>query len=288
MPEALLARVAIIAAAPPNATQSTTPEHTGVVSLSENLRGAAGQPLPEVGWVMEQRERWMKSDSPLGFLAASTEISATSGCWSMVDSWRDDKGYGFIKDPTPYGFERESHLGVRSHKLAYLLLNRDRDPGYEIPPRADLDHHCRFTGCCNPYHVEEVTKTENNLRQRTARDLENALVAGQIILGPTGREWLDVPATNSKCEEIEIVVNTRFGPFSVLKVDEDPLMLRGERLDDGLLEKVRPPSVRDGARASRARKHRPIKGEDPMFVVEAQVKRKPTLKKLYRDAMKAA
>jgi hypothetical protein len=43
----------------------------------------------------------------------------------------------------------------KAHRVAWLLLKGD------IPDGLDLDHLCRNTKCCNPEHLEPVTRSEN-------------------------------------------------------------------------------------------------------------------------------
>jgi hypothetical protein len=262
----LLARAALIGATASIAAAKETTPQNGVVSFSEKLRAATGDRLPDVEWVLEQRTNWLESGSPLGYLAASTEVSTTSGCWSVVndsdvDSWRDDKGYVLVRDPSPFGLERDSRFGTRSHKLAYILFRRQAEPEFELPPRKPLDHVCRFTGCCNPHHVAETTPRQNNKLQRQAHDIERPLTWGQLLLGPTGYEWLDGPALAATNEDTGLVVNTSRGPFRIIKVEEDPLIIRGQPEPDNLLPRLKPPTRRRTQRPSRAKKHLPIEGE---------------------------
>ncbi len=43
----------------------------------------------------------------------------------------------------------------KAHRVVWLL---NRGP---IPEGLDLDHLCRNTRCCNPVHLEPVTRSEN-------------------------------------------------------------------------------------------------------------------------------
>ena len=38
-----------------------------------------------------------------------------------------------------------------------------------IPEGAHVDHVCRAHACCNPYHLEIVSSSENSRRGRTSR-----------------------------------------------------------------------------------------------------------------------
>lgn len=76
-----------------------------------------------------------------------------SGCWI----WQGclSHGYGMIKIPaeTPSG---ATTVGV--HVLAW------REKNGPVPAGLELDHVCRTRACCNPEHLEPVTRRENLLR----------------------------------------------------------------------------------------------------------------------------
>lgn len=58
------------------------------------------------------------------------------------------------------GYGRIWHGGKRyyTHRLAYESA---KGP---IPPKFDIDHLCRNHSCCNPEHLEAVTRRENAIR----------------------------------------------------------------------------------------------------------------------------
>ena len=246
--------------------QEWAPEQTGAFSIPHEVWGSAGHTLPGINVELYQREKWQQLSTPLGFLASNTEVSLKTGCWGLVDAWRNDKGYAFVWDPEVYGYEpaaraepkneveaKKEFKGIKVHQMAHILLMRELDPDYVLPPRTPLDHLCRFTGCCNPTHTEKVTREVNNQRQKRAHPIEAALALGQVMLGPTGYDFIDISAAQSPTEDTSIVVNTRFGPFRIIKLDNDPLMVRGEPELDNLLPMVRPPAVSKYVRPSRAK-----------------------------------
>jgi hypothetical protein len=59
---------------------------------------------------------------------------------------------------SPYGKCTWFGLYIHTHILAYSLL-RGR-----VPVGLELDHLCKNTRCCNPWHLEAVTHQENNRR----------------------------------------------------------------------------------------------------------------------------
>ena len=73
-----------------------------------------------------------------------------SGCWIYFGS---DNGNG-------YGAFTEAKGKTRryAHRIAYEEL---RGP---IPPGLELDHLCNTRCCCNPDHLEPVTRAENQRR----------------------------------------------------------------------------------------------------------------------------
>lgn len=83
-----------------------------------------------------------------------------NGCWI----WPGAKfrgGYGNVGVVDADGRRRNAGL----HRVAYEYLVGP------IPERMDLDHvherGCRSTSCCNPAHLEPVTRRENLLRGDT-------------------------------------------------------------------------------------------------------------------------
>jgi hypothetical protein len=70
------------------------------------------------------------------------------GCWPWLGA-HTKAGYGVLS------VKRER---VYAHRYAYTLF---KGP---IPEGLQLDHLCRNRGCCNPEHLEAVTRRENILR----------------------------------------------------------------------------------------------------------------------------
>jgi hypothetical protein len=68
-----------------------------------------------------------------------------NGCWTMPS--QDANGYSIFW----YG----KGLTQRAHRAAYLMFVGP------IPDGLDLDHLCRNRACCNPKHVEPVTRSDN-------------------------------------------------------------------------------------------------------------------------------
>ena len=78
-----------------------------------------------------------------------------SGCWMWLGSTAGPMGYGQIQKSTALTDKREN---VYTHRVMY-----ERYKG-AIPPNMTIDHKCRNVLCCNPDHLEVVTRGENVLR----------------------------------------------------------------------------------------------------------------------------
>lgn len=85
-------------------------------------------------------------------LVYSIEKFQRTYCWEWLGyKW---EGYGHIQ----WGDKGQQ---IRTHRLTYLLLVGP------IPAGLVLDHLCRNRACCNPAHLEPVTKGENTRRGDT-------------------------------------------------------------------------------------------------------------------------
>jgi hypothetical protein len=85
-----------------------------------------------------------------------------SGCWIWKGK-RDRDGYGQMRLYPPY-------LGrtMQVHRYVYEQL---KGP---IPEGLVTDHLCRVTSCCNPEHLEIVTRRINTLRGDTLNAMNAA------------------------------------------------------------------------------------------------------------------
>lgn len=81
---------------------------------------------------------------------AKSHITA-SGCWEWT-STRSPDGYGKVV----VGYRGHGRPVRRfAHRVLYELA---RGP---VPKGLELDHLCRNRACCNPAHLEPVTRREN-------------------------------------------------------------------------------------------------------------------------------
>jgi hypothetical protein len=284
LPELLLERARDTAAGLIPAEQAEkTPEHAGVFSFevrhnqtalfSDNLPSAlysaTGMELPYVRRELMEKEYWESTSSPLGSLAAKAAVSTTTACWSILKA-RNDKGYVRVYNADKYDLEDQSdkRYGITAHKLALLLHRRENGYSTKLPAGAQIDHVCRNTACCNPNHLDVVTNTRNDELKRLAHPVEAALGSGQLMVGPTGLPWLDENIGRARSEDTNVIINTRFGPFRIMKIEDDPPMIYGIREVCELFDSLRPPTPRISARKSRARRVGMIAGQQTIEVAD--------------------
>lgn len=105
-------------------------------------------------------KRWRKTGDPLGVAVRALPfevrfwVRLAAGepdvCWPWPMG-RDKAGYGLVRN-------RKTLL---AHRVAWSLTHG------EIPDGLTVDHLCRNRACCNPAHMELVTRGENTLRGDT-------------------------------------------------------------------------------------------------------------------------
>ncbi len=90
-----------------------------------------------------------KNDPRLNWkVQRNIHVNSESGCWDWGGTVRED-GYG-------------KYHKTYSHRLVYVALIGP------IPDGLELDHLCRNRRCCNPLHLEAVTRRVNILRSPIA------------------------------------------------------------------------------------------------------------------------
>lgn len=78
-----------------------------------------------------------------------------TGCWIFTGGKRGTGKYGSIN------WRKDGKLfRVYTHRLIYETFKG------KIPSHLEIDHLCRVHACCNPDHLEAVTRSQNILRGR--------------------------------------------------------------------------------------------------------------------------
>ncbi len=85
-------------------------------------------------------------------------VDLDGGCWQWIGC-TDGDGYGRINI---------RRAALRTHTVMWWLYVG------EVPAGLTLDHLCRNTSCCNPGHLEPVTRSENVRRELLAIGHHNA------------------------------------------------------------------------------------------------------------------
>lgn len=71
-----------------------------------------------------------------------------SGCWIFMGAL-NTSGYGWV------GRGGRGDGVDRAHRITYQHYRG------EVPAGKELDHLCRVRSCCNPFHLEAVTRKEH-------------------------------------------------------------------------------------------------------------------------------
>lgn len=91
--------------------------------------------------------------------------SPSDGCWEW--SGFKTNGYGRVTIGSKKGY---------AHRLSLLVH------GVEIPESMEVDHLCRNRSCCNPSHLQVVSRAENVARA-TPYKLKNQCSEGHDLGG---------------------------------------------------------------------------------------------------------
>ncbi|MBA4754589.1 MAG: HNH endonuclease [Sphingobium sp.] len=121
-------------------------------------------------------------------------INRTDSCWHWLGG----------KDAAGYGVTRRNSKTIRVHNLVY-----EQEVGL-IPQGLELDHLCRNKSCCNPGHLEPVTRLENNVRRPIVVDARAASHC------PNGHLWTEAntyrnPRSNSRvCRACSVIAVRKY------------------------------------------------------------------------------
>lgn len=88
-------------------------------------------------------------------ILARCVVNESTGCWDWTGGL-DGNGYGQVSVGS--GIRRATHRVMFEHFVS------------DIPDGLHLDHMCERPTCCNPYHLDPVTREENVRRAREGRN----------------------------------------------------------------------------------------------------------------------
>ncbi len=112
----------------------------------------------DMSWQDTQFWKTREIKTPLQHIVSNIVPNPVSGCWVWGKSLSD--GYGNF---------RMGHKTHRAHQVSYKLFVGD------VPCGLELDHKCRNRACCNPAHLEPVTRRTNLLRSSLTNTFLNAI-----------------------------------------------------------------------------------------------------------------
>jgi len=94
-----------------------------------------------------------------------------SGCW--LYEWGLSCGYGQVA---------KNQTGTRiAYKVAYILAYGD------VPVGVDLHHKCEVKSCCNPDHLELLTRKEHKAEHAITHCINgHELISDNIYTSPLG------------------------------------------------------------------------------------------------------
>lgn len=82
---------------------------------------------------------------------AKIKVNPANGCWEWVG----------LLNKAEYGSLRYEGKMALTHRVLFQLLVE--------PIKEVLDHKCKNTACCNPSHLRQATRAENNRNSRSRR-----------------------------------------------------------------------------------------------------------------------
>lgn len=105
---------------------------------------------------------------------ARVAVGGPDECWDWLRA-KTDRGYGRVTF-SAHGFGAT----FPTHRVAYMIA---KGP---IPDGLEIDHLCRTVTCCNPDHLEPVTREENMRRRNAAHGPSGSIEIRHLM---TGTRW---------------------------------------------------------------------------------------------------
>jgi hypothetical protein len=123
---------------------------------------AVAKTLCNTHWAQQHRQGKLTpilvEETPEQRFWRQIKIDTTTNCWLWTGSG-SGKFYDKETGQGGYGQLRSHGKNWMAHRWAYVHLG-----GKSLEQHEFLDHTCRNTRCCNPEHLENVSREENNKR----------------------------------------------------------------------------------------------------------------------------
>lgn len=115
-----------------------------------------------------------KARTLIDSLSRRIEARSSGGCWEWTGYINPSTGYAML------GTRRVKNERM-AYRLMYLVVHG------AIPGGRHIDHLCRNRRCVNPYHLEAVTPSINNLRAVAFRTPSGRCRNGHVYTDATTR-----------------------------------------------------------------------------------------------------
>lgn len=105
------------------------------------------------------------------------KVSKTESCW--IWNGKTDDGYGRFSINKTYYLVHRLTVAVLKEKLIEDMV---------------IDHTCRVRNCCNPDHLEQITKSDNSKRKQMNKDA-TVCVNGHPLIGDEANTHISIRRT---------------------------------------------------------------------------------------------
>lgn len=114
------------------------------------------------------------------------KVNKTDDCWLWTG--KIDDGYGRV-------YIKGTHYLV--HRLMVAIM---KEP---VLPDMVIDHICKVRNCCNPDHLRQVTKSENNLTRKNNPD-PTLCINGHPLFDEDSQTHISVRRTRKQGPQLSI------------------------------------------------------------------------------------
>lgn len=129
-----------------------------------------GKKIAARGWCAAHYKQWNRYGDPL-FRTRPHARTIEDRLWPRLTPDGDCWIWTGAASPEGYGRIWTGERTAEAHRVAYEQMV------CEIPEGLELDHLCRRPACCNPYHLDPVTKAINIARANRDNGRSRKLVA---------------------------------------------------------------------------------------------------------------